>query len=99
MSQSLSSEPACTNPNLSKLALDVIDYGAGNVGSALRSLERIGVQYRLVGGEHPMPTGDRPVFFPGVGAFGASMAQLKARGLDTRIVEMVKQGTPYLGIC
>jgi glutamine amidotransferase len=87
------------NPRFAGLSLDVIDYGAGNVGSALRSLQRIGVSYQLVGGDNPMPTGDKPLFFPGVGAFGASMAQLKARGLDTRIQAMVKQGTPYVGIC
>jgi len=95
----VNSENGTSAGKFAKLALDVIDYGAGNVGSALRSLERIGVQYRLVGGKHPMPTGDRPILFPGVGAFGASMAQLKARGLDTRIPDMVKQGTPYVGIC
>jgi imidazole glycerol phosphate synthase glutamine amidotransferase subunit len=101
MSLNASPEPIATDtvPTLTGLSLEVIDYGGGNVGSALRSLQRLGVDYRLVGGENPMPTGDKPLFFPGVGAFGAAMAQLKARGLDERLQSMLKQGTPYLGIC
>ncbi len=82
--------------------IDVVDYGGGNLGSALRCLSRLGCEYRLVGGEHSensLPTGENPLLFPGVGAFGAAMANLEKDGLGNRVRELVRAGTPYLGIC
>jgi glutamine amidotransferase len=79
--------------------LDVIDYGAaGNLGSVCRALHRLGVKYQLVSAQTP-PTGNNPLVFPGVGAFGAVMAALRTGDLDQTLVKLVKQGTPYLGIC
>ena len=39
------------------------------------------------------------VVLPGVGAFGAGIDALRAKGLDTAIQEAVNDGTPLLGIC
>ncbi|MBD5604673.1 MAG: imidazole glycerol phosphate synthase subunit HisH, partial [Candidatus Eremiobacteraeota bacterium] len=36
---------------------------------------------------------------PGDGAFGATMAALRARGLDRAILESTRAGKPFLGIC
>jgi glutamine amidotransferase len=36
---------------------------------------------------------------PGVGAAGDAMAALRARGLDAALVERIRAGTPFLGIC
>jgi imidazole glycerol-phosphate synthase subunit HisH len=79
-------------------AIDVVDYGGGNLGSALRCLSRLDVQYELCGEKNP-PSGDRPLLFPGVGAFGAAMNNLHSNGLTERVRDVVKSGTPYLGIC
>ena len=39
------------------------------------------------------------VILPGVGAFGDAMNNLKKYGLDEVIHQVVKNGTPFLGIC
>lgn len=36
---------------------------------------------------------------PGDGAFGATMAALGARGLDTAVGAFIERGSPFLGIC
>lgn len=78
--------------------IDVIDYGGGNLGSVLRCLERLEAPYRIAGADAP-PGGENPLLFPGVGAFGAAMANLNRSNLAARLRKLVKEGTPYLGIC
>ena len=39
------------------------------------------------------------VILPGVGAFGDAMANLKRKGLDEVIHQVVEEKTPFLGIC
>ena len=78
--------------------IEVIDYGGGNMGSMTRCLERLGVQYRLTSSENP-PSGEVPVLFPGVGAFGSAMTHLTQSGLADRLRGLLNNGTPYLGIC
>src|ERR1022692_1834413 len=78
--------------------VDLIDYGGGNLGSLRRCLNRLEIPYRLVDAHRP-PSGDRPLILPGVGAFGAVAQALIPGGLDKLIVELVKAGTPFLGVC
>jgi imidazoleglycerol phosphate synthase glutamine amidotransferase subunit HisH len=78
--------------------IDVIEYGGGNLGSVLRCLERLEVPYQTVNAQR-LPSGDNPLLFPGVGAFGAAMMKLNQEGLSDCIRTLVRQGTPYLGIC
>lgn len=78
--------------------VDLIDIGAGNIGSVSRCLERLSIDYRKVGPDHP-PDGSRPLILPGVGAFGAFMKALKRNGFSEHLTRLVKDGTPYLGIC
>jgi imidazole glycerol phosphate synthase glutamine amidotransferase subunit len=80
--------------------IEVIGYGGGNIGSLLRALSRLEIPYRLVGDHgQPMPSGERPLLLPGVGAFGAVMHALEERGLVDTVKALVREGTPYLGIC
>jgi imidazole glycerol-phosphate synthase subunit HisH len=78
--------------------IDVIDYGGGNLGSVTRCLDRLEADYRITSTDNP-PQGKNPLLFPGVGAFGAAMANLNQSGMADRIRTLVKEGTPYLGIC
>ena len=57
-------------------------------------------------GEEAVVTRDRSellkadkVILPGVGNFGDAMGKLKSYGLDEVIRDVVKKGTPFLGIC
>jgi glutamine amidotransferase len=76
----------------------VIDYGAGNLRSAVRALTSVGAT--------PLATNNPDivrfapaVVFPGVGATQDTMESLKRLHLDEAIRSVVRAGTPVLGIC
>lgn len=73
----------------------IIDYGAGNVGSVLFALERLGFEARLTSDKDEIRNADR-VIFPGVGSAGNAMQKLKETGLD-QVIPKLEQ--PVLGIC
>jgi glutamine amidotransferase len=75
--------------------LVIIDYGAGNIQSIIHAFGRLGVQARLTKDAQAISSADR-VIFPGVGAAGSAMSQLRATGLD-ELIPQLKQ--PVLGIC
>ena len=76
----------------------VVDYGAGNVRSVAKALERSGSRVRVTGEPAAVRAADA-VVLPGAGAFADAMASLAARGLDAAVRESVAAGTPYLGLC
>lgn len=73
----------------------IIDYNAGNVCSVQFALDRLGVSSVLTKDPAILLAADK-VIFPGVGAAGSAMANLKSNGLD-QVVKKLKQ--PVLGIC
>lgn len=86
------------NNKESKRTIELLDIGAGNTGSVRRCLNRLGIESISVGKDRAI-SGDLPVIFPGVGSFGAVMRLLEASGQKERLVEVIKEGVPYLGIC
>ncbi len=76
----------------------VLDYGFGNVRSAVRALERVGAQVELTADAHAAAAADGLVV-PGVGAFAAVMAGLQAVGGGQIIGRRLAGGRPVLGIC
>ncbi|MEO7398654.1 MAG: imidazole glycerol phosphate synthase subunit HisH [Ilumatobacteraceae bacterium] len=76
----------------------VIDYGIGNLRSAEKALQRMGGDARLSNDPAFIRTADA-VVLPGVGAFGACMAALRAGGLEDGVHDAVASGRPFLGIC
>ncbi|MGH7858046.1 MAG: imidazole glycerol phosphate synthase subunit HisH [Candidatus Binatia bacterium] len=76
----------------------VVDYGMGNLRSVEKGLERSGAS-AVVTSDPRRILEARGVVLPGVGAFGACMENLVARGLDSPIREVVRSGKPFLGIC
>ena len=76
----------------------VLDYGSGNVRSAVRALERAGAEVTLTADRAQAQDADGLVV-PGVGAFAACMAGLRAvRGHEV-IDRRLAGGRPVLGIC
>jgi imidazole glycerol-phosphate synthase subunit HisH len=76
----------------------VLDYGSGNLRSAVRALERAGADVTLTADHAPAEAADGLVV-PGVGAFAACMAGLReVRGHRT-IGRRLAGGRPVLGIC
>lgn len=79
--------------------LAVIDYGAGNLRSVLHALKHLGAADVHLARTPQDLIGADKLILPGVGAFGAGMAQLREQGLVEAIRTTVGAGTPYLGIC
>lgn len=61
-------------------------------------LEYLGVECEITSDSARILAAER-VIFPGVGAAGAAMENLKATGLADTIKTVVSKGTPFLGIC
>ncbi|WP_432511992.1 imidazole glycerol phosphate synthase subunit HisH [Kineococcus sp. SYSU DK001] len=76
----------------------VLDYGFGNVRSAVRALERVGADVELTADRKRALEADG-LLVPGVGAFAAVNAGLKAIGGDTIVDRRLAGGRPVLGIC
>ncbi|WP_449385343.1 imidazole glycerol phosphate synthase subunit HisH [Cellulomonas soli] len=76
----------------------VLDYGFGNVRSAVRALERVGAQVELTADKRAAQEADGLVV-PGVGAFAAVMAGLRQVGGDQVVDRRLAGGRPVLGIC
>lgn len=76
----------------------VLDYGSGNVHSAVKALERAGADTVLTRDPEVIARADGLVV-PGVGAFDAVMAQLRAVGGEDHVNRRLAEGRPVLGIC
>ncbi len=76
----------------------VLDYGFGNVRSAVRALERVGAEVELTADPSTCLAADGLVV-PGVGAFAAVMAGLRAVRGDQIVDRRLAGGRPVLGIC
>lgn len=76
----------------------VLDYGSGNVRSAVRALERVGADVELTADPHAVAEAGGLVV-PGVGAFAAVMAGLHAVRGPMMIERRLAGGRPVLGIC
>jgi imidazole glycerol phosphate synthase glutamine amidotransferase subunit len=79
-------------------SVELVDVGGGNIGSVMRFLERMGIDYRHVQSPDQL-TGKSPLILPGVGNFGAVMQHLRKNGLADAVIESVRKGTPFLGVC
>ena len=76
----------------------IIDYGVGNLRSVEKAFAANGCTAVMSSDEKVLRQAERLVL-PGVGAFGACMNQLGARGFDELVRERVATGTPLLGVC
>jgi glutamine amidotransferase len=76
----------------------VLDYGSGNLRSAQRALERVGAEVDVTFDPDAALECDG-LAVPGVGAFAACMAGLRAVGGDKLIARRIELGRPVLGIC
>jgi len=76
----------------------IIDYKAGNLKSVERALKKLGFACRITHDREAVLNAER-IIFPGVGAAGKALADLKHFGLDKALTRSFKEGTPILGIC
>jgi imidazole glycerol phosphate synthase glutamine amidotransferase subunit len=76
----------------------VINYGAGNLGSVMNALSRLGAEARFAQGPEDMASFER-IIFPGDGHFATAMATLGKSGYAQAIREWIQADKPFLGIC
>lgn len=78
--------------------ISIIDYGAGNLRSVQNTLSEIGAAYRLIDSAEEIQSSAKLVL-PGVGHFGQMMRAIDAMRLREPILEYVRGGRPFFGIC
>ncbi|MDR0705743.1 MAG: imidazole glycerol phosphate synthase subunit HisH [Planctomycetaceae bacterium] len=78
--------------------LAIIDFKAGNLTSVKLALDAIGVTGTITSDPKTVAIAER-VIFPGVGAAGAAMQNLRNFGLDDALRDIARRGVPLLGIC
>jgi len=83
---------------LYSIMIAIIDYEAGNLASVERVVKKFGFDCKITQDSKEVLRADR-VIFPGVGAAGKAMAELKRLGLDDALKEAFYIGKPILGIC
>jgi glutamine amidotransferase len=76
----------------------VVDYGAGNLRSVAKALERSGLDVTITDDPKQVPSFDG-VVLPGVGAFRDAVIALRESGLEDAVKQAVENDRPYLGMC
>jgi len=76
----------------------IVDYGMGNLRSVEKALLRVGQSVQVTREPAVIRAADG-IVLPGVGAFGACMANLDRFGLVPVVRDVIEGGRPFLGIC
>jgi glutamine amidotransferase len=78
--------------------LAIIDYNAGNQTSVRRALDYLDIPCQITSSRTVIEASEG-IVFPGVGAAGQAMGELRKRGLDKVLRDEIGRGKPLLGIC
>ncbi|MGB9465976.1 MAG: imidazole glycerol phosphate synthase subunit HisH [Candidatus Acidiferrum sp.] len=76
----------------------LIDYGAGNVTSVERALQRLGAASHRTNSPECISKADA-LLLPGVGHYAALIRALDERALRAPLLNAIKRGVPFLGVC
>lgn len=78
--------------------ISIFDYGAGNLQSVRNTLGAIDACYELVRDAEGLRRATK-IILPGVGHFGQMMRAIDALDVRAALVERIRAGVPFLGIC
>jgi imidazole glycerol phosphate synthase glutamine amidotransferase subunit len=76
----------------------LLDYGAGNVTSVERALQRLGVASTRASAPE-LIAGAETILLPGVGHYATLIRALDERAMRQPLLQAIRQGVPFLGIC
>lgn len=76
----------------------IVDYGAGNLRSVQNTLDELGADYEVTNRPENVERA-RKIILPGVGHFGQMMRAIDELHLREQIIERIRTGVPFLGIC
>ncbi len=80
------------------VAIAVIDYGAGNIGSVVNALVQLGCRPTVTGAASTLLKADA-VILPGVGAAADTMKGLSSAGIDEVVRQLVELKKPLFAVC
>lgn len=80
------------------MKVTIIDYGAGNVPSVERALQRLGAESERTGTPEHISRAEA-LLLPGVGHYSALVRALDERKMREPLVGSMQRGVPFLGIC
>jgi len=78
--------------------ITILDYGAGNLRSVQNTLDELGCTYTLVRDSAGLLKATK-ILLPGVGHFGQMMRALDALQVRDTLIDRIRAGVPFLGIC
>jgi len=76
----------------------LIDYGAGNVASVERALQRLGARSQRSHSPQCIAKAEA-LLLPGVGHYAALIRALDERALRAPLLDALQRGVPFLGVC
>jgi glutamine amidotransferase len=76
----------------------IVDYGMANLRSVQKAFEKVGHAAEITDDPNRVAEADKLVL-PGVGAFCDAIAKLRQTDLASPIVQHIRAGRPFLGIC
>ena len=74
------------------------NYGLGNVGSLINSLNKIDVKFTLISNPELLKNFDK-IILPGVGTFSKGINKLEMLGWTKPLNQFNSEKKPILGIC
>ena len=78
--------------------ISIFDYGAGNLRSMENTLAELGTNYKLIRDAAGVRAAEK-LILPGVGHFGQMMRSLDEMQVREALLERMRAGVPFLGIC
>ena len=84
--------------DLADLDVIILDYGAGNLRSVVRAVERVGAHPEVASVPAALDEAD-VVILPGVGAAADTMHNLRELKLVDPVREYIAADRPFLGVC
>jgi len=80
------------------MKVTIVDYGAGNVPSVERALQRLGADSERTNSPERISNA-KALLLPGVGHYAALVRALDEQNLRAPLTEAIRRGVPFLGIC
>ena len=80
------------------MKVTIIDYGAGNVPSVERALQRLGAETERTNSPDKIAKAEA-LLLPGVGHYAALVRALDERQMRGPLVGAIQRGVPFLGVC
>jgi imidazole glycerol-phosphate synthase subunit HisH len=80
------------------MKVTILDYGAGNVPSVERALQRVGAESLRTNSPECISKAEA-LLLPGVGHYAALIRALDDQQMRAPLTEAIARGVPFLGIC